>query len=126
MRRILRVGDEPLPVLVANSQNPSQVQRWILRVGDEPLPVLVETAVADHEEPPLRAIEEALPDTLEHRARRLVQSHLPVYPVDRDGWMETESAEVLAVLQEICERYGTSPSEFAAGGRPGRTEGRER
>ena len=108
------------------SQSPTLYLRRILRVGDEPLPVPVETAVADHEEPPLRAIEEALPDTLEHRARRLVQSHLPVYPVDRDGWIETESAEVLAVLQEIRERCGTSPSEFAAGGHSGRTEGRER
>ena len=103
------------------SQRPEPFLRRILQLGDAPLPVPVETAGADDEDRPWKAIEEALPDPLEHRARRRVQIHLPVYPVDRDAWMETESGEVLDVLQEIRDRYGTSPSEFAAGGHCGAT-----
>ena len=104
------------------SQRPEPFLRRILQFGDAPLPVPVETAGADDE----KGIQEVLPDPMDHRARRQAQIHLPIYPVDRDAWMETESGEVLAVLQEIREHYGTSPSEFAAGARPGGNEERAR
>ena len=41
---------------------------------------------------------------------RHFQSHRPVYPVERDAWMATEDGEVLALLQDIRARFGTSPS----------------
>ena len=108
------------------SQRPEPFLRRILPVGDAPLPVPVESVDANGEKPPGKTIEEVLPDPLDHRARRRVQINQPIYPVERDAWMETESGEVLAVLQEIRARYGTSPSAFAAGARPGAGEERAR
>ena len=102
------------------SRRPEPFLRRILRLGDAPLPVPVESSGADGE----RLAEKVLPDPLDHRARRYVQINRPIYPVERDAWMETETGEVLAVLQEIRERYGTSPSAFATDARPGESEAR--
>ena len=104
--------------LEAFSRGPEHYLRRILQVGDEPLPVPVETVAADGGALARKVVEDALPDPREHWARRRAQAHLPVYPVDPDAWMETENGEVLAVLEAIRRRFGASPAEFEAAGRP--------
>ena len=86
------------------TRQPERHLRRILRTGpDEALPVPIETAAARNERGG-----DPLPDPRRHEARRHVQSHRPVHPVDRDAWMTSEEGEVLAVLREIRERFGTS------------------
>ena len=49
-----------------------------------------------------------LPNPRRHRARRHVQSHRPVYPVDPDAWMTRKEGEGLAVLRDVREPFGMS------------------
>lgn len=92
------------------TRQPEHYLRRILQLADGPLPVPVETATDVGRDDPGNAPDDALPDPSRHRTRRHVQSHRPVYPVERDAWMGTEDGEVLAVLQDIRARFGTSPS----------------
>ena len=85
------------------------LQRILQATADEPLPASIETASAEHTDPGATDPEEGLPNPQRHEARRHVQSHRPVYPAKRDAWMATEEGEVLAVLRDIRERFGTSP-----------------
>lgn len=91
------------------TREPAPYLRRILRTAaDLPLPVPMETAAAGSGDPG-EAADAPLPDPRQHEARRHVQSHRPVHPVDRDAWMATEAGEVLAVLRDIRDRFGTSP-----------------
>ena len=93
------------------TREPEHYLRRILRTGaEERLPVSMETAPAEDMDRGTRNLQGGLPDQRQHEARRHVQSHRPVYPVERDAWMGTEEGEVLAVLRDIRERFGTSPS----------------
>ncbi|MCY4121103.1 MAG: hypothetical protein OXG72_09310, partial [Acidobacteria bacterium] len=69
-----------------------------------------ETATAPGAERETAKADDGLPEPRHHQARRHVQSHRPVYPVERDAWAATEEGEVLAVLRDIRDRFGTSPS----------------
>ncbi len=91
------------------TRQPRHYLRQILGVAaGAPLPVPLETAAGDGAHVP-RDGNDSLPDPRRHEARRHVQSHRPVYPVERDAWMTTEEGEVLAVLRDIRARFGTSP-----------------
>ncbi len=90
------------------SRRPEHYLRRILRLGNQPLPVPVETTTTQDAARGPDAPEDRLPDPLQHQARRHVQSHRPVHPVDRDAWMTNQEGEVLAVLRDIRERFGTS------------------
>ena len=93
------------------TRRPEHYLRGILRTAaGEPLPVSIETSAGRGGERDPRDGDEPLPDPRRHRARRHVQSHRPVYPVGRDTWMATAEGEILAVLRDIRERFGTSPS----------------
>ena len=92
------------------TRQPDRHLRRILRTTEEePLPVPVETAPAERVDRDT-SLPDGLPDPRQHQARRHVQSHRPVHPVDRDAWMRSEEGEVLAVLRGIRKRFGTSPS----------------
>ena len=91
------------------TREPERHLRSILQLDSRrPLPAPLETA-ANAEATP-GSLEDTLPNPLRNSARRRVQSQLPIYPVDRDAWMATEDPGVLAVLREIREHFGTSPS----------------
>ena len=90
------------------SRQPEHFLRRILRIENEPLPVPVEMAAAADTSRGPDTPEDELPDPRQHQARRHVQSHQPVHPVDGDAWMTSEQGEVLAVLRDIRERFGTS------------------
>ena len=92
------------------SRQPEHYLRRILRLENERLPIPVETTAAPDTKGGPCTPEDRLPDPRQHQARRHVQSHRPVRPVDRDSWMTSEEGEVLAVLRDIRERFGTSPS----------------
>ena len=93
------------------TRQPEHYLRVILRLAaGEPLPVPLETPPAEAMHRGTSVLPDGLPDPRQHEARRHVQSHRPVYPVDRDAWMTSEEGEVLAVLRDIRERFGTSPS----------------
>ena len=93
------------------TRRPEHYLRRILQTAvDEPLPAPIETTGSGPGERGRRDGDVSLPDPRRHEARRHVQSHRPVYPVDRDAWMATEEGEILAVLHEIRERFGTSGS----------------
>ena len=95
------------------SQQPERYLRRILRVAPgAPLPAPVETATGSGTGD-RSAGAAALPDPREHEARRHVQSHRPVYPVDPDAWMATEEGEVLTVLRGIRERFGGGGADEA-------------
>ena len=90
---------------------PEHYLRRILQTAvDEPLPVPIETTGSGPGERDPWVGDDSLPDPRQHEARRHIQSHRPVYPVDRDAWMTTEEGEILAVLHDIRERFGTSGS----------------
>ena len=90
------------------SCQPEHCLRRILRLENESLPVPVGTVAAPDTGDGPDTPEDGLPDPRQHQARRHVQSHRPVHPVDRDAWMTSEEGEVLAVLRDIRERFGTS------------------
>lgn len=93
------------------TRQPEHYLRRILQTAqEEGLPVPIDTAAARDGHGARRDGNEFLPDPRRHQARRHVQSHRPVYPVDRDAWMTSEEGEVLAVLRNIRDRFGTSPS----------------
>ena len=92
------------------TRQPERCLRCILQLANEPLAVPMETAATADDQRAAQTVDGTLPDPRRHQARRHVQSHRPVYPVERDAWMATEDAEVLAVLRDIRARFGTSPS----------------
>lgn len=93
------------------TRQPEHYLRRILQTStEEALPVPIQAAANEETEGRGQNGGAALPDPRRHEARRHVQSHRPVYPVERDDWMTIQDGKILAVLRDIRERFGTSPS----------------